>query len=131
VSAKKQEPDPERTREILAEARRYREQQESSYRGQALKLFPPICAHCGREFSGKRLSELTVHHKDNDRSNNPPDGSNWELLCLYCHDYEHSQYVGYNAPDPLQPGRERKEHMTYRPFADLKSLLEDKMEDET
>ncbi|MFA7667514.1 MAG: HNH endonuclease, partial [Burkholderiaceae bacterium] len=23
------------------------------------------------------------------RDDNPPDGSNWELLCLYCHDNEH------------------------------------------
>ncbi len=131
MSPKEQEPDPERMNEILAEARRYREQQERSYRGQALKLFPPICAHCGREFSGKRLRELTVHHKDNDRDNNPPDGSNWEFLCLYCHDYEHSENVGHDGPDPLQPGRERNAQMTYRPFADLKSLLKDKLEDET
>jgi 5-methylcytosine-specific restriction endonuclease McrA len=131
MSPKKQEPDPKRTNEILAEARRYREQQERSYRGQALKLFPPICAHCGREFSGKRLSELTVHHKDNDRNNNPPDGSNWEFLCLYCHDYEHSEYPGYAGHDPQQPGRERKAHLTFRPFADLRSRLKDKLEDET
>jgi len=131
MSPKKQEPDPERTNEILAEARRYRQQQERSYRGQALKLFPPICAHCGREFSGKRLSELTVHHKDNDHNNNPPDGSNWEFLCLYCHDYEHSEYLGYGGHDPQQPGRERKAQLTFRPFADLGSLLKDKLEDET
>ncbi len=23
----------------------------------------------------------------------PEDGSNWELLCLYCHDHEHSKYT--------------------------------------
>jgi hypothetical protein len=23
--------------------------------------------------------------------NNPPDGSNWENLCVYCHDDEHSR----------------------------------------
>ncbi|QTG90742.1 HNH endonuclease, partial [Vibrio furnissii] len=26
---------------------------------------------------------------DHDHTNNPEDGSNWELLCLYCHDHEH------------------------------------------
>ncbi len=25
--------------------------------------------------------------------NNPEDGSNWEMLCLYCHDHEHSKYT--------------------------------------
>jgi hypothetical protein len=130
MSPKKQKPEPERMNEILVEARHYREQQERSYRGQALKLFPPICVHCGREFSGKRLRELTVHHKDNDHNNNPTDGSNWELLCLYCHDYEHSPYLGYGEPDPQQPGREQKAHMTYRPFANLRSLMKDEQEDE-
>ena len=131
MSPKKQGRDPERTNEIIAEARRYREQQESSYRGQALKLFPPICAHCGREFSGERLRELTVHHKDNDHNNNPPDGSNWELLCLYCHDYEHSRYPDSAGHDPQQPRRDRKAQLTFRPFANLKSLLKDKSEEET
>ena len=51
-----------------------------------------VCQRCGREFSGKRLRELTVHHKDGDHFNNPPDGSNWALLCLYCHDDEHGTY---------------------------------------
>ena len=62
-----------------------------SYRERALKLLPHVCASCGREFSGKRLRELTVHHRDHDHDNNPPDGSNWELLCLYCHDHEHEK----------------------------------------
>ncbi|MFQ7389511.1 MAG: HNH endonuclease [Escherichia sp.] len=30
---------------------------------------------------------------DHDHTNNPEDGSNWELLCLYCHDHEHSKYT--------------------------------------
>ena len=128
---KKNKRDPDRVNEIIAEARGYRDQRERSYRGQALKLFPPVCAHCGREFSGKRLSELTVHHKDNNRNNNPPDGSNWELLCLYCHDYEHSQYMGYGGQDMQQSGHERKAHLTFRPFTNLKDLLKDKFEDET
>jgi len=115
--------DTDRMKQIIAESRRERERREQGYRAQALKIYPPICAHCGREFTGKRLSELTVHHKDNDHNNNPPDGSNWELLCLYCHDYEHSLYPDY---DGQPPGRERKSHLTFRPFANLKAMLEDK-----
>ena len=64
---------------------------QTGYRERALKMFPWICAHCGREFEGKRVKELTVHHKDHNHDNNPPDGSNWELLCIYCHDNEHSR----------------------------------------
>lgn len=63
-----------------------------SYRDQALKILPHICARCAREFEGKRLKELTVHHKDGNHHNNPPDGSNWELLCIYCHENEHARY---------------------------------------
>jgi hypothetical protein len=81
--------DPERKARLLEEVRRQREQREKGYREQALKLFPHVCGRCGREFSGAQLRELTVHHKDSDHMNNPPDGSNWELLCLYCHDNEH------------------------------------------
>ncbi len=81
---------------------RYR-QREQGYRERALKMYPWICARCGREFSGKRVAELTVHHKDHNHDNNPPDGSNWELLCIYCHDQEHSKFIhqiryGSDAP---------------------------------
>ena len=76
----------------VAEARRIQQEREKTYRERALKLFPWVCGRCGREFSGKRLKELTVHHKDHNHDNNPPDGSNWELLCLYCHENEHNRY---------------------------------------
>jgi 5-methylcytosine-specific restriction endonuclease McrA len=62
-----------------------------AYRERALRLLPHVCASCGRSFEGRRLRELTVHHKDHNHAHNPPDGSNWELLCLYCHDYEHEK----------------------------------------
>jgi len=130
MSAPKPGPEQDRTREIIAQARRDREQQERSYRGRALKLFPPVCAHCGREFSGYRLRELTVHHKDGDHTNNPPDGSNWELLCLYCHDYEHSLLPGQSAPEAQQAGRESKAHLTFRPFANLRAMLEEKSKEQ-
>ena len=64
---------------------------EASYREQALKVLPWICARCARDFPGSRLRELTVHHKDGDHHHNPPDGSNWELLCIYCHENEHAR----------------------------------------
>jgi hypothetical protein len=63
----------------------------SDYREQSLKLHGLICAKCGREFDSKNRHLLTVHHKDGDHRNNPPDGSNWENLCIYCHDDEHSR----------------------------------------
>lgn len=77
---------------LRALLKRDRDEKEKTYREQALKMFPHVCQRCGREFSGKRLRELTVHHKDGNHFNNPSDGSNWALLCLYCHDDEHGAY---------------------------------------
>ena len=85
MSAKNTRAESDRRDPIVVEAQRYRNQRDKNYREQALKIYPWICAHCGREFSGKKLRELTVHHKDHNHDNNPADGSNWELLCLYCH----------------------------------------------
>ncbi|PNV86989.1 MAG: HNH endonuclease, partial [Desulfobacteraceae bacterium] len=90
MSSNKMRLDKEKLDRIVAEARSNRQQREQGYRDQALKIYPWICARCGREFQGKKLRELTVHHKDHNHDNNPPDGSNWELLCLYCHDNEPS-----------------------------------------
>jgi hypothetical protein len=94
---------------------------EPSYREQALKIYPWICGRCAREFTRANVRELTVHHRDHNHDNNPPDGSNWELLCLYCHDNEHQRQLeargggsGPSAPGPAS---------TYAPFADLKELL--------
>lgn len=94
-----------------------RSHHEQPYRGRALKLFPWICAHCGREFDGKKVSQLTVHHKDHNHHNNPPDGSNWELLCLYCHDNEHQRYQADNglSDSPSRPEADRP----FTPFANL------------
>ena len=61
------------------------------YREQSLKIYGLICAKCGREVEFKNRNLLTVHHKDGNRRNNPSDGSNWENLCIYCHDDEHSR----------------------------------------
>jgi len=118
-------PDPKRREEIFARQRREAEIRAKGYRERALKLFPHVCASCGREFSGKRLKELTVHHKDHNHQNNPNDGSNWELLCIYCHDHEHEKYksAGYltAAGDPSPPPAKIAD-----PFAALDDLLKDK-----
>jgi hypothetical protein len=119
----KKSPDGQRLSIIVAEARRHREQLEKGYRERAIKLFPPICARCGREFSGKRLRELTVHHKDHNHDNNPPDGSNWELLCLYCHDNEHSRQAVADAYAPSAPDRVQETDFDNKPFAGLDKLL--------
>ena len=95
-----------------------------SYREQALKIYPWICGRCAREFTHKNLRELTVHHRDHNHDNNPPDGSNWELLCLYCHDNEHQRQLeaGSGASNSAEP----KQAATHSPFADLKAMLEEK-----
>jgi 5-methylcytosine-specific restriction endonuclease McrA len=118
----------EKIRQTVAEVRRDQERREKTYRERALKLFPWVCARCGREFSGKNLRLLTVHHKDHNHENNPPDGSNWELLCVYCHDNEHSRYLDAEWSDGPTPGSERGPSSTYKPFAGLDSLLKDKKE---
>lgn len=110
----------------LSEARRERERREKSYRERALKMYPWICGRCGREFTGKRLRELTVHHRDHNHDNNPPDGSNWELLCLYCHDNEHSRDAVADAYGDLEAGDDPSSSSTHRPFADLAKLLKEK-----
>ncbi len=73
---------------IVAEARRSAEQRDRGYREQALKMYPWICGRCAREFTRANLVELTVHHRNHNHDDNPADGSNWELLCVYCHDNE-------------------------------------------
>ena len=122
--AKPSGPDPSRLDRIVAEARRLSSEREATYRERALKLYPHVCARCGREFSGVRLRELTVHHKDHDHDNNPLDGSNWELLCIYCHENEHARVADEAARD--RRGGEQTEVATHNPFADLKRRLEEK-----
>ncbi len=93
---------------------------EDSYREQALKLYPWVCGRCGREFSGVRLKELTVHHRDHNHNNNPPDGSNWELLCLYCHENEHSRQRDAEGRSPTE---KEVPPATHNPFAGLAGML--------
>ena len=98
-------------------------QREQGYREKALKMYPWVCGRCAREFSGKRLSELTVHHKDHNHDNNPEDGSNWELLCLYCHDNEHSRYTDNQYFAEATPGGDKGPKTTFKGLAGLADLL--------
>ena len=108
--------------QLVAAARRDREVREKSYRARALKLLPWICTRCAREFTLGNVQLLTVHHVDGDHHHNPPDGSNWELLCTYCHENEHARILdsaGRTETSKDEPGA------TYKPFADLASILKE------
>ena len=118
--------DSARLDRIVAEARRAREERERGYRERALKIYPWVCGRCGREFNRLNLHELTVHHRDHDHDNNPADGSNWELLCLYCHDNEHRRYLDAVEGAGREPGVAGEERATHRPFADLEAMLKGK-----
>ena len=96
---------------------------EADYRTRALSILPHICARCAREFSGKRLRELTVHHRDGNHHNNPPDGSNWELLCIYCHENEHARFEDARAGGSKEADVAPAKH---RPLAGLDKLLKKK-----
>ena len=63
----------------------------SNYRERSLRIHGLICAKCRREFTHRNRQLLTVHHKDGNPRNNPADGSNWENLCVYCHEDEHNR----------------------------------------
>ena len=117
--------DPSKLDRILAEARRNAKEREQSYREQALKIYPWICGRCGREFTHVNLRELTVHHRDHNHGNNPPDGSNWELLCVYCHDNEHQRQLEAAGGSSNTFGN-RSSSATHSPFANLKELLDRK-----
>lgn len=127
MSRNSNRPPAGKSGDYVAEARREREQRQQSYREQALKMYPWVCGRCGREFDRGNLGELTVHHRDHDHDNNPPDGSNWELLCLYCHDNEHARREDYRAGSGGE-GRDRRDVSTHQPFAALAGLLGNKDE---
>jgi HNH endonuclease len=116
--------DRSKLERILADARRSAEQRDQGYRERALKIYPWICGRCAREFTRANLRELTVHHRDHNHDNNPPDGSNWELLCLYCHDNEHQRQLEATGGGGQTAAGHRG--ATHSPFANLKSLLEHK-----
>ncbi|WP_370980159.1 YajD family HNH nuclease [Agaribacterium sp. ZY112] len=109
---------------VRAEQLEYNAKREKGYREKALKMYPWVCGRCAREFTHKNLSELTVHHVNHDHDHNPSDGSNWELLCVYCHDEEHTKFenlvrYGSTSETEVKPA-------TFNPFADLKAKMNSK-----
>ncbi|MDP2230508.1 YajD family HNH nuclease [Methylotenera sp.] len=117
-------PNQARLDSIVAEARRHSSEREAKYRERALKLYPWVCVRCAREFSGARLRELTVHHKDHNHDNNPLDGSNWELLCIYCHENEHARILDESLRGRVIGGQAPV--ATHNPFANLQEKLNKK-----
>ena len=112
---------PNKLDRLVAEARQAADAREQGYREQALKIYPWVCGRCARTFTRANLRELTVHHRDHNHQNNPSDGSNWELLCLYCHDNEHQRQL--EAAGGIDNSSAAKNVATHSPFADLKALL--------
>jgi len=111
---------------VVADARKASDDRAAGYREQALKLYPWVCGRCARAFDRTNLRELTVHHKDMDHDHNPPDGSNWELLCLYCHDNEHQRYEEHlqaAAAGRAGAGAGTGRIATHNPFGGLADLL--------
>jgi len=84
--AKSDKPPEDVVREIKAESKK-----AEDYREKSLATHGLICARCSREFDAANRHLLTIHHKDGNHHNNPPDGSNWENLCVYCHEDAHSR----------------------------------------
>jgi len=119
-------PEPDRLERLVAEANRARAAREQGYRERALKILPWVCTRCARSFERTRLRELTVHHRDGNHDNNPPDGSNWELLCIYCHENEHAREVDSRAAAGGAGERAESQGATHRPLEGLAELLKKK-----
>ena len=108
---------------IAAEARKSSVSRDQGYREQALKRYPWICGRCSREFDRTNVQELTVHHRDHNHDNNPSDGSNWELLCLYCHDNEHQRHLEADR-NPSASNETGSTPGKHNPFAGLREQLD-------
>ena len=104
---------------LVAAARESYAKREVGYRQRSLKLYPWVCGRCMREFDNSNVRELTVHHRDHNHDNNPEDGSNWELLCVFCHDNEHQRFV-----EQITYGEDKASATTHNPFADLKKMMD-------
>ena len=95
----------------------------NSYREQSLRIHPWVCAKCNKEFYINNIHLLTIHHKDGDHNNNPPDGRNWEHLCVYCHDNEHKRMLdGEQSKSSGAENYKDNSGLTHNPFAALKKI---------
>jgi 5-methylcytosine-specific restriction endonuclease McrA len=94
ITVKKKSKDSKPAEDVVRDLKK--EQQKlrgEDYRERSLALHGLICARCGRDFDESKRHLLTVHHKDGNHNNNPLDGSNWENLCVYCHEDVHSRGI--------------------------------------
>ena len=119
--------NPARLDQLVTDVNKNAELRAQSYRERALLIYPWICGRCAREFTQINLQQLTVHHRDHNHDNNPPDGSNWELLCLYCHDNEHSRYLDAHHHGSLEQSKTPAQAATHTPFTVLEVLLKKKL----
>ena len=113
---------------IVAGAHRHRAERDQGYREKSLNMYPWVCGRCARTFTRENLRELTVHHRDHNHDNNPANGSNWELLCVFCHDNEHQKQEEFIAA----AGRDNRGEIDsggakHNPFAGLKDMLKNKL----
>ena len=106
--------------QVVANAQQSRLTREQGYRARAPKMYPWICGRCQREFTQANVRELTVHHRNHDHDYNPEDGSNWELLCLFCHDNEHQRLLEGNVDIDAGPATGGPAN---NPFADLRRMM--------
>jgi len=109
--------------ELVADTQRNRAKRELGYREKSLKMYPWVCGRCAREFTRANVRELTVHHRDHNHDYNPEDGSNWELLCVYCHDNEHSRLLDGEGTTEK---KSKQEGASHKAFAGLDALLKQK-----
>jgi hypothetical protein len=112
---------------IVAQAHQNSAERDKGYRERSLKMYPWVCGRCARNFTRENLRELTVHHRDHDHDNNPNDGSNWELLCVYCHDNEHQKQEEFIAAAGKGSTSETDSVSTkHNPFAGLKNMMKNR-----
>jgi hypothetical protein len=126
MTPKRPAPGNARLDKVVADARRASDERSRGYRELALKMYPWVCGRCARAFTRANVQLLEVHHRDHNHDNNPPDGSNWELLCTYCHENEHQRHLYASGAAAPGAGSEPQTPASYRPFADLDALLKKK-----
>jgi 5-methylcytosine-specific restriction endonuclease McrA len=90
-SGRRRSPNAADVDTVIREAKEQARVRGQDYRSRSLALHGWICARCARDFDEQNLHLLTVHHKDGNHDNNPRDGSNWENLCVDCHEAEHTR----------------------------------------
>jgi hypothetical protein len=105
---------PRPIEDVVREMKAARQTAEDTYRERSLALHGLVCARCGRAFEAVNRHLLTVHHRDGDHHNNPPDGSNWENLCVYCHEDTHSRGLLGDFLEGASPAAPREEAVVYR-----------------